>query len=175
MRWTEYTRNPKVWYSTELIRACPRNRSVVALAGVPKHRSERACPHNRSAVALAGVPKHQSERACPCNRSVVALAGVPKHRLERAYPRNRSVVALAGVPKHRSKRPLIHSSVLGSHTIICLYELITYLNHILSSYHLCRSTKSLSIHSLLNWLSLVHSCISYHLLYFLVICDNNHI
>ena len=51
--------------------------------------------------------------------------------LIRACPRNRSVVAPAGVPKHRSERPLTHSSVLGSHTIICLSELITYLNHIL--------------------------------------------
>ena len=132
MRWTQYTRNLKVWYSTELIRACPRNRSVVALAGVPKHRSERACPHNRSVVALAGVPKHRSQRACPRNKSALALAGVPKHQSERVYPRNRSVVALAGVPKHRSKRPLSHSSVLGSHTIIFLSEL-TYLNHILCS------------------------------------------
>ena len=45
-------------------------------------------------------------------------------------------------------------------------ELITDHNHILSSYHLCRSTRSLSIHSLLNWLSLVYSCISYHFLSF---------
>ena len=133
MRWTQYTRNPNVWYNTERIRACPCNKSAVALAGVPKHRSRRACP------------------------------------------RNRSVVAPTGVSKHRSGRPLIHSSVLGSHTIICLSEFITYLNHILCSYHLCRFTRSLSIHSLLHWLSLVHSCISYHLLSFLVICDNNHI
>ena len=137
------------------------------ITGVPKHRSERVCPRNRSVVELAGVPKHRSERVCPCNRSVVALAGVAKQRSEHAYPHNRSVVALAGVSKHRSERPLIHSSVLGSHTIICLSDLVTYLNHILSSYHLWRSTRSLSIHSLLNWLSLVHSCISYHSLSFL--------
>ena len=133
MRWTQYIRNPKVWYSTKRIRACPRNRSVLASIGVPKHQSGRA------------------------------------------YPRNRSVVAPTGVPKHQSRHPLIHSSVLGNHTIICISELITYLNHILCSYYLCIFTRSLSIHSLLNWLSLVHSCISYHLLSFLVICDNNHI
>ena len=175
MRWTQYTRNPKVWHSTELIRVCPRNRSVVAPTGVLKHRSGRACPRNRSVVAPTGVPKHRSGRACPRNRSVVAPTGVPKHRSGRVCPRNRSVVASTIVSKHRSRRPLIHSSVLGSHTIICLSKLITYLNHILCSYHLCRFTRSLSIHSLLNWLSLVHSCISYHLLSFLVICDNNHI
>ena len=168
MRWTQYTRSPKVWYSTELIHACPRNRSAVAPAGVPKHRLECDCPRNRRAVAPAGVPKHQSESACPRNRSAVPTTGVLKHRSERACPRNRSTVAPVGVPKHRSERPLIHSSVLGSRTIICLSELITFLDHILGSYHLCRFTRSLSIHSLLNWPSLVHSCISYHLLSFLV-------
>ena len=109
---TQHNKYPKVQYSTELIRVCPRNRSVVAPARVPKHRSERACPYNRSVVAPAGVPKHRSERACS---------------------RNRSAVAPTGVPKHRSERPLIHSSVLGSHTVICLSEpkriLITFCVH----------------------------------------------
>ena len=40
------------------------------------------------------------------------------------------------VPKHRSERPLIHFSVLGSYTIICLSELITYLYHVLCSCHI---------------------------------------
>ena len=133
MRWTQYTRNPKVWYSTELIRACPGNRSAVEPTGVLKHRSGRACPRNRSVVAPTGVPNHRSRHAFPCNKSVVAPTGVPKHRSRRAYPRNRSVVAPTGVPKHRSRRPLIHSSVLGSYTIICLSKIITYLNHILCS------------------------------------------
>ena len=130
MRWTQYTKNPKVWYSTELIRALPRNRSVVAPTGVLKHRSERVCPRNRSVVAPTGVPKHRSRRACPRNRSVVAPTGVSKHRSRRVCPRNRSVIAPTGVSKPRSRHPLIHSSVLGSHTIICLSELIIYLNHI---------------------------------------------
>ena len=133
MRWTQYTKNSKVWYSTERIRACPRNRSVVAPIGVPKHGSGRACPCNKSVVALTGVPKHRSRRACPRNRSAVASIGVPKHRSERSCPHNRSEVAPAGVPKHRSERPLIQSSVLGSHTVLCLSELITYLYHILCS------------------------------------------
>ena len=66
------------------------------------------------------MPEHRSGRSCSRNRSVVAPAGVPEHQSKRGYPRNRSAVALTG-------RPLIHFSVLGSHIIICISELITYL------------------------------------------------
>ena len=127
-------------------RACPRNRSVIAPAGVPEHRSGRACSRNRSAVALAGVPEHRSGRACSHNRSTVAPAGVPEHQSKRGYPCNRSAIAPTGVPKYQQEcrstnksaeaprgRPLIHFSVLGSHMIICISELITYLNHIMCS------------------------------------------
>ena len=53
MKETYYNIYPKVQYGTEHRRACPCNRSVETLAGVPKHWScIRACPRNRRAIAL---------------------------------------------------------------------------------------------------------------------------
>ena len=75
------------------------------------------------------MPKHQSGRACSRNRSAVAPARVLEHQLKCGYPRNRRAVAQTG-------RPLIHFSVLGSHMIICISELITYLNHNTCSRHI---------------------------------------
>ena len=83
---------------------------------MPEHRSGRACSRNRSVVAPAGVPEHRSGHACSRNRSVVAPAGVPEHRSKHGYPRNRSAEAPTG-------HPLIHFSNLGSHMIICLSKL----------------------------------------------------
>ena len=59
---------------------------------MPKHRSGRACPRNKSIVAPAGVPKHRSKHGCLRNRSVVAPTGVPKHQQERRST-NRSAEA----------------------------------------------------------------------------------
>ena len=59
MNETRYNIYPKVQYGTEHIRACPRNRGVKTLAGVPKNwLCIRACPRNRRVVVLVGVPKH---------------------------------------------------------------------------------------------------------------------
>ena len=48
---------------------------------MPKHRSKRGYPRNRSVVAPTGVPKHH-QKCRSTNRSAEAPTGVPKHHRE---------------------------------------------------------------------------------------------